>query len=324
MKLLILFFYICSKQQREKNFNVGIVEKIKTELDINNPYVKQFRTAANMLSTPRISSLKMILLANRESDGRTYNLPSAPEVAALVVGDEGVEIQVRDVVLESKDGDVQHINELHPSYLPLQYPLLFPFGEDGYRDDIRHNELTINSTNSRKRVSIREYLSYRIMYRPKEKSAILHAGKLLQQFIVDVYTMMESQRLLWYKTHQKELRADLYQGLADAVVRGETDAQYTGKRIVLPSSFTGGARYMMGNYQDAMAICRAIGYPDLFITFTCNSKWPEITRICEKLQIDPSNCPQLCTRVFYLKLHSLMKTIKSGKLFGKVRAGKTI
>uniref|UniRef100_K3Y063 Helitron helicase-like domain-containing protein n=1 Tax=Setaria italica TaxID=4555 RepID=K3Y063_SETIT len=30
------------------------------------------------------------------------------------------------------------------------------------------------------------------------------------------------------------------------------------------------------NYQDAMAICRVYGPPDLFVTFTCNSKWREI------------------------------------------------
>ena len=266
----------------------------------------QFRTAANMLSLPQIQSLKMVLLGNRNTDGRTYNLPTASEVAALIVGNEGSDIQVRDIVLQTSDGGVQHINELHPSYLPLQYPLLFPFGEDGYRDDIKHSEEALIESNSRKRVSIQEYLSYRIMLRPTQMSTIIHAGKLLQQFIVDVYTMMESQRLMWYKTHQKELRADLYQGLSEAVVRGETNASCTGQHIVLPSSFTGGPRYMMNNYQDAMAICRAIGYPDLFITFTCNSKWPEIKRICEKLQIDPSECPQLCTRVFYLKLQTLV------------------
>jgi hypothetical protein len=33
---------------------------------------------------------------------------------------------------------------------------------------------------------------------------------------------------------------------------------------------------MIENYQDAMAICRWAGYLDLFITFTCNAKWPEI------------------------------------------------
>ena len=31
-------------------------------------------------------------------------------------------------------------------------------------------------------------------------------------------------------------------------------------------------------YQDAMAIVRKKGKSDLFIRFTCNSKWPEISK----------------------------------------------
>ena len=51
-----------------------------------------------------------------------------------------------------------------------------------------------------------------------------------------------------------------------------------GRRIILPSSFTGGPRQMYQLYQDAMSIVSHFGKPDLFITFTCNPKWPEITR----------------------------------------------
>ena len=70
----------------------------------------------------------------------------------------------------------------------------------------------------------------------------------------------------------------MYRGLADAVLQRETRPASRGKRIILPSSFTGGARYMMQNYQDAMAIYRWAGFPNLFITFTCNPKWPKIIR----------------------------------------------
>ena len=34
---------------------------------------------------------------------------------------------------------------------------------------------------------------------------------------------------------------------------------------------------MMQHYQDAIAIYRAMGPPNFFITFTCNPSWPEIT-----------------------------------------------
>lgn len=38
---------------------------------------------------------------------------------------------------------------------------------------------------------------------------------------------------------------------------------FIGKRIVLPSSFTGGPRYMAQNFQDATAICRWADNPYL-------------------------------------------------------------
>ncbi|KAL4609927.1 hypothetical protein ACB092_08G015800 [Castanea dentata] len=78
-------------------------------------------------------------------------------------------------------GGLHRINELPPSYMALQYPLLFPYGEDGFRLGIL----------------------------------------------------------------------------------GDTTPASAGKRIVLPLSFIGSPRYMIENYQDAMAICRWASYPDL-------------------------------------------------------------
>ena len=47
-------------------------------------------------------------------------------------------IHIQDIILETRGGQLQRIDELHSSYLGLQYPLLFPYGEDGYRPDILH------------------------------------------------------------------------------------------------------------------------------------------------------------------------------------------
>jgi len=42
----------------------------------------------------------------------------------------------RDIIIEEKSGYLQRISEIEPCYLPLQYPLLFSNGEDGYRPRI--------------------------------------------------------------------------------------------------------------------------------------------------------------------------------------------
>ena len=68
-------------------------------------------------------------------------------------------------------------------------------------------------------------------------------------------------------------------------------------------------------YQDSMAIVRKYGKPDLFITFTCNPKWPEILTNLEKHQT-PQDRPDIVTRVFKLKLNSLIKDIKQNHIFG--------
>ena len=78
---------------------------------------------------------------------------------------------------------------------------------------------------------------------------------------------------------------------------------------------------MLQNYQDAMAICRWAGYPDIFVTFTCNPAWPEITRFCTAQDVTPADRPEILTRIFKLKLQALIKFLKEGKIFGAVRGG---
>jgi hypothetical protein len=54
-------------------------------------------------------------------------------------------------------------------------------------------------------------------------------------------------------------------------------------------------------YRDAMAKVRKFGKPNLFVTFTCNPKWKEITDALFPRQTAKDR-PDLVTRVFNLKL----------------------
>ena len=125
--------------------------------------------------------------------------------------------------------------------------------------------------------------------------------------------MVESQPLDYFRKNQKQLRVDLYSGLSNAYSTGNKNTSLIGKQVILPSSFTGGSRYLTENYKDAMAICSWAGFPDLFITFTCNPKWPEIARFCSKHNLDPSDRPDILTRMFHLKLNALMTALKDEK-----------
>ena len=92
--------------------------------------------------------------------------------------------------------------------------------------------------------------------------------------------------------------------------------------MIVPSSFTGGRRYHVMNYQDAMAICRVFGPPDLFVTFTCNTKWKEIAdAIRFETGQQPCDRSDVIVRVFHMKVDEFVADIREGKTFGPVLAG---
>jgi hypothetical protein len=96
-----------------------------------------------------------------------------------------------------------------------------------------------------------------------------------------------------------------------------------GKRVVLPSSFVGGQRYMDALYFDGMAISAAVGFPDLFITFTCNPNWPEILNLLQKDNLKPTDRPDIVSRIFKAKFDEFLKDLTKRHVLGKVVACKS-
>ncbi|PNX64152.1 helicase-like protein, partial [Trifolium pratense] len=73
-------------------------------------------------------------------------------------------------------------------------------------------------------------------------------------------------------------------------------------------------------YFDGMAISSAVGFPDIFITFTCNPTWPEITRELAKNNLKPQDRPDIVSKVFKIKFDELMKDLTKRHILGKVLA----
>ncbi|XP_071720143.1 uncharacterized protein [Rutidosis leptorrhynchoides] len=265
--------------------------------------------------------IRIKLIGSRDTNGRTYNLPTANEVAALIIGDIDGTYDKRDIILEHRKKGSRRISELHTSYLALQYPLLFPYAEDGYRVNILHRGVEIDDITGHAKLTLREFFAYRLQMRVGETSLILMSRALLQQFIVDVYTMVENTRLNYIRNNQKAFRIEQISNLLEAQDSGNEDVSVLGNRIMLPSSFTGGARYMYANYMDAMAIVRAYGSPDLFITLTCNPKCPEIMRVLTPLNQKPEDRPDIISRVFKIKLDALYDQIRDEKIFAYLLGG---
>ncbi|XP_019086315.1 PREDICTED: uncharacterized protein LOC104720511 [Camelina sativa] len=238
-------------------------------LDSTSALTKIYRAARDRYELHKPTELSIRLVAQRHR-GKQYDLPTSDEIAGLIVGDLSSTTGGRDVIVHLQSDDLQRITELHPLYMALQYPLLFPYGEDGYHPDIPYASRTHRKAIKREFVTMLEFYAYQIQTR---------------------------------------------------LLQGDSDAIKVGCRIILPSSFTGGPRYMAQNYQDAMAICRTFGNPDLFITMTANPNWEEIK---EHLQccgnFMPNDRPDLESLVFKMKLEALVADLWDGDFFGEAKS----
>ncbi|XP_021999396.1 uncharacterized protein LOC110896241 [Helianthus annuus] len=70
-----------------------------------------------------------------------------------------------------------------------------------------------------------------------------------------------------------------------------------------------------------MALCRAFGNPDLFVTFTANPKWPEIEDMVSLIPGQKSHDrADVVSHVFKLKLTFLIEDIMKKQIFGSCKA----
>lgn len=294
----------------------GLVKQLQRMLHTFNTYVRDLKIALDKV--PETSKpFKVVINAEKkppESHRGRFNAPTSNEVALVIVGQQ---FEKRDIILESHDNSLQRISEIHRSYDALQYPLLFCRGEDGYSISLpqRDPETKLILKNT---ISAARFYSFRIMIRQGEDNHLVYFRSLFSQFLVDMYAKIETERLTYIRNNQAQLRADSYIHLRDAIGRQDVDVQQLGQKVVLPSSFTGGPRYMHERTQDAMTYVRQYGRPDLFITFTCNPRWKDITDILLPAQKSHDR-HDIIARVFHLKVKKMMALLTKGNLFGGMR-----
>ncbi|KAK1565724.1 hypothetical protein Q3G72_033350 [Acer saccharum] len=108
-----------------------IVSELVKMFDECNDLAKVFRMARDCFRALEFIPIRLRLMRSHYNDSNVYNLPTGSEVAALIVGDLDDNV-MSDVIVEHKSDGLQRISELHPSFMAMQYPLLFPYGEDGF------------------------------------------------------------------------------------------------------------------------------------------------------------------------------------------------
>ncbi|XP_043468040.1 uncharacterized protein LOC122502180 [Leptopilina heterotoma] len=318
---LQIYFISDAQEQVQRRMSVfsdldfEILNQLQDLLHENNNLIRSFKNALQILPSDA-ENYRLMIKTDRQPAGEhrgRYLAPSVSEVAVIMVGEPS---DARDIVLQKKTGGLLRICETHRSYHALQYPLMFCCGEDGYNFLNRHiDPMTGQFTN--KKICALEFYAYRLMVRQNEPNQLHQFRQLFNQFLVDMYAKIKSERLLYIRLHQKQLRAENYIHLQDAMRRDE-NIEVLGQVVILPSSFTGGPRYMHSRTQDAFSYVRKFGRPDLFITITTNPKWNEITSLLTNDQ-SAQDRHDVISRVFHLKLKCLIAVLKKGKIFGAVR-----
>ena len=150
----------------------------------------------------------------------------------------------------------------------LHYVLLFPYGDCGWHWGM---QLRSNSrTRQRDRLPQRAYFRFYLHVRNGSELVPFAFRRLFQQYIVDAWALCDQNKLDWIRSHQSSLRADLYNGITDAISRGDIDTDSISRRVILPSGYLSGAHFINQCYQDSIAIVRRYSRPTLFITFTAN------------------------------------------------------
>ena len=294
----------------------GICICIHNILSTHNPEIRSYLTTAEVLTAQAQNNpvresfdveLQFIRTRNRRDCPPTKNA-----VVAMFDGTNGLPpADIDFCAFKRSTGEplLQTLKVTNDYVDPMSYPLLFPYGEKGWNPEIRY-------VGGNHRVTLIDFYSYRLSVRTKE-DYLFSTEKLFQQFVVDAYVKAESNRLSFLRFNQDRIRVDTLQGLTDFVHGQDESGNPAG--ILLPSSFYGGPRCMAQLYYDSMAMVRRYGKPDIFITFTCNPSWREITENLFHKQRAQYR-PDLVCRVFSIKLKALMSDLTNGQIFGTVIA----
>ena len=95
--------------------------------------------AERLEADPSLQGYKLLHENPCHHDPRTYNCPTSDEVAIAWEGDADNPLGVpeaKDVLVEARSGERFSVPYWHPAYMPLRYPLIFPFGKQSWHSNI--------------------------------------------------------------------------------------------------------------------------------------------------------------------------------------------
>uniref|UniRef100_A0A1I8I3V1 Helitron_like_N domain-containing protein n=1 Tax=Macrostomum lignano TaxID=282301 RepID=A0A1I8I3V1_9PLAT len=153
-----------TRLQWATGLNGRLLEELQAMLHACNGYVCSLKSAVDLLrNDPQLQSAKVVI------NPMPVHLGSMPDAS----------------ICPSAVKPPEHICDTHRSYDPLEYVLLFPFGEDGWSIGLKQD----------RGITIMKYYAFMIQVRPGQFNSLHYGGRLFQQYLVDQAAKIESERL---------------------------------------------------------------------------------------------------------------------------------
>ncbi|CAI0422148.1 unnamed protein product [Linum tenue] len=116
-----------------------IVSGLMKLFDVTNELVKSFRRIRSQLADPLTTNMRLRIVGARDTTNRQYDLPTGSELAGLIPGDFVPDKGERDIIIDHRSEGLKIITSVNPKFDALHFPVLFPYGEDGFHVKIPYD-----------------------------------------------------------------------------------------------------------------------------------------------------------------------------------------
>lgn len=188
------------------------------------------------------------------------------------------------------------IQEDQPEWELLAYPIMH-FRGDETRAWYR-GKRSYNGSNS---LTLTQYLRSIILTQP----GFWKFGRLAEQFVLDTWARQEQMNMA-------AMRSEVVQGKLREYARA-CNRSFGPEKVFLPANVPGSYAYQRRFFHDVLHISRSLGASHLFVTFTCNPNWAEVTALLGGVKPDLTCESHQATiaRVFVAKRKQLIARLSA-------------
>nr|GEY85891.1 helitron helicase-like domain-containing protein [Tanacetum cinerariifolium] len=148
---------------------------------------------------PEISAGKFIVRLYNAEGARGYELSTSNALGEVVFDSEVSGSIEFDVIIQEKAGSPKRISKLHKSYMSLQFPLLFIYGQAGFYPELKLK--AANGSRHEWKVTMLEYYRYQLHPRVKDYKLIFKTVLYTVEF--QKRGLPRCHTLLWVSSESK-------------------------------------------------------------------------------------------------------------------------